>query len=104
MSMEERIGAGLARWLRGSARGITTRWGFSAGITILISTVELIPQSVAEAELPRSLATAAVGAAAVASLHELFAMAQQTGKVHLLAAAAAASTAVYALPSLALPR
>jgi len=63
------IGVGLALWLRDSARGITTGIGFSAGTMLLISTVELIPQSVSEVGLLRSLVTVALGAAVVASLH-----------------------------------
>lgn len=63
------IGVGLALWLGNSAKGISTGMGFSAGIMILIATVELIPESASEAGLLRSLVTVAFGAAAVASLH-----------------------------------
>jgi ZIP family zinc transporter len=63
------IGVGLALWLGHSATGIATGMGFSAGIMILISAVELIPESVSEAGLPSTLATVALGAGIVASLH-----------------------------------
>jgi len=63
------IGVVLALWLGNNARGITAGMGFSAGIMILISTVELIPEAIGEAGPLASLATVALGAAAVASLH-----------------------------------
>ena len=63
------IGVGLALWLGNNTRAITTGMGFSAGIMVLISTVELIPESVSEVGLLRSLVTIALGAAVVASLH-----------------------------------
>lgn len=63
------MGVGLALWLGTSAKGIATGMGFSAGIMILISTVELIPESAGEVGLVRSLVTVALGAAVLASLH-----------------------------------
>jgi ZIP family zinc transporter len=63
------IGVGLALWVGSSAKGIATGMGFSAGIMILISILELIPESVSEAGILGSLITVALGAAAVASLH-----------------------------------
>lgn len=63
------IGVGLALWLGSSAKGIATGMGFSAGIMILISAVELIPESVSEAGLPGTFVTVALGAGIVASLH-----------------------------------
>lgn len=63
------IGVGLALWLGGSARGISAGIGFSAGIMILISILELIPESAGDVGLPASLATAALGAGALAVLH-----------------------------------
>jgi zinc transporter, ZIP family len=63
------IGVGLALWLGNSATGITVGMGFSAGIMILISTVELIPESVSDVGLLKTLVTVALGAGVVASLH-----------------------------------
>jgi ZIP family zinc transporter len=65
------IGVGLALWLRDSAGGIATGIGFSAGIMLLISTVELIPESASQVGLVRSLVTVALGGAVVASLHAM---------------------------------
>jgi ZIP family zinc transporter len=62
------VGVGLALSFGASATGIATAMGFSAGIMILIATVELVPESVGEVGLLGSLATFALGAAAVASL------------------------------------
>jgi ZIP family zinc transporter len=63
------IGVGLALWLGHSATGIATGIGFSAGIMILISAAELIPESLSQVGLPTTLFTAAIGAGAVASLN-----------------------------------
>ena len=63
------IGVGLALWLGDSARGIATGVGFSAGIMILVSIAELIPESVREAGPLTSLLAVALGAGVVASLH-----------------------------------
>jgi ZIP family zinc transporter len=62
-------GVGLALWVGSSARGIATGMGFSAGIMILISSRELIPESVSEVGTLASLVTVALGAASVALLH-----------------------------------
>lgn len=63
------IGVGLALCLGNSARGISTGMGFSAGIMVLISVAELIPESMRGAGPVMSLGTVALGAAVVASLH-----------------------------------
>jgi ZIP family zinc transporter len=80
------IGVGLALWLGSSARGITTGMGFSAGIMILISSLELIPESVSEVGLLETLVTVALGVAVVAFLHVIIPHAhlvEETGKLDL---------------------
>ncbi|MEN8160301.1 MAG: ZIP family metal transporter [Myxococcota bacterium] len=63
------VGVGLALRLGHSARGIATGTGFAAGIMILVSVVELIPESVHAAGPAMSLGAVALGATVIAILH-----------------------------------
>jgi zinc transporter, ZIP family len=64
-------GVALALRLRENARAIATGIGFSAGIMIVVSAWELLPESVAAMGLGATLATASAGAALVWSAHFL---------------------------------
>jgi ZIP family zinc transporter len=59
------IGVGLALWLRESARAMATGIGFSAGLMVLISVLELIPDATAAMGVGATLSSTAVGAALV---------------------------------------
>jgi len=63
------VGVGLAFWLGNSVAGIATGIGFSAGIMLLISIVELMPEAVSQVGLPKAVLAFALGTAAVASLN-----------------------------------
>jgi ZIP family zinc transporter len=63
------VGVALALWLRESARAVAGGIGFSAGIMILISLLELLPESRAEVGLGTTLAVALAGAALVGTVH-----------------------------------
>jgi ZIP family zinc transporter len=65
-------GVALALRLRENARAIAAGIGFSTGLMILISTWELIPQSVAAMGAGATLLSAGVGAALVWGAHFLF--------------------------------
>lgn len=55
------IGVALALYLRKSIKGIVIGIGFSAGIMLLISFFELIPESVGTAGIPRTLIAVLLG-------------------------------------------
>jgi len=59
------IGVALALWLRESARAIATGIGFSTGIMVLISVLELIPEGTAALGVCPMLGDAAAGAVLV---------------------------------------
>jgi ZIP family zinc transporter len=63
------LGVVVALALGESARAIAAGIGFSAGLMILIALVELLPQAMAGTHAADALATAALGAGAVWSVH-----------------------------------
>jgi len=63
------LGVALALWLRENAPAIAAGIGFSAGIMILISTLELIPESVAMMGVSAMLASTGAGAVLVWTAH-----------------------------------
>jgi ZIP family zinc transporter len=63
------IGVALALALRENTRAIAAGIGFSAGIMILISVLELLPESIATAGAGATLSAAASGAALVWAAH-----------------------------------
>jgi ZIP family zinc transporter len=63
------LGVGLALWLRENARALAAGIGFSAGIMVIISGWELIPESIAAMGAGATLATAVAGAVLVWSAH-----------------------------------
>jgi ZIP family zinc transporter len=63
------LGVALALTLRENARAIAAGIGFSTGLMVLISTLELLPEAVALAGVGAVLGTAALGAALVFALH-----------------------------------
>jgi ZIP family zinc transporter len=65
------FGVALALALRGNARALAAGMGFSAGIMILVAVLELVPQSIADAGIGASLASAGSGAAAIWLAHFL---------------------------------
>lgn len=65
------MGVALALALRESVRGIAAGIGFSTGIMVLISTIELLPESIGDIGLGSSLLTAALGAGFVWLAHRL---------------------------------
>jgi len=63
------LGVALAHWLRENARALATGIGFSAGIMIVISAWELIPESIGAMGVVRTLGSTAAGAVLVWSAH-----------------------------------
>ena len=63
------LGVALALRLRENARAIAAGMGFSAGIMILVSAWELIPQSIAAMGFIATLGSAAAGAGLIWSAH-----------------------------------
>jgi ZIP family zinc transporter len=63
------LGVALALSLRENARALAAGIGFSAGIMILISVRELIPESIAAIGVAASLGSASAGAALIWSAH-----------------------------------
>jgi ZIP family zinc transporter len=63
------LGVALACLLRENARAIAIGIGFSAGIMILISVMELVPESIAMMGVGTALVTAALGAALGCAAH-----------------------------------
>lgn len=63
------LGVALALRLRENARALATGIGFSAGIMVIISGWELIPESIAALGVGATLATVLAGAALVWSAH-----------------------------------
>jgi len=63
------LGVALALWLRENARALAVGIGFSVGIMVLISWLELIPEALAAIGAGATLGTAAAGAALVWTAH-----------------------------------
>jgi ZIP family zinc transporter len=63
------VGVALALWVGERGRGVAAGIGFSAGIMILISMLELLPQSYAEQGIGATLGGAVAGAALVWAAH-----------------------------------
>ena len=63
------VGVALALWLRENVRAIAGGIGFSVGIMILISVLELIPEAIIAVGADATLGSAAAGAALVWAAH-----------------------------------
>lgn len=63
------LGVMLAFWLRENARAIAAGIGFSTGIMLLISLLELVPESVSIMGVPPTLMSFALGAGLVWTAH-----------------------------------
>jgi ZIP family zinc transporter len=63
------LGVAIALWVRDNVRAIAVGIGFSAGIMILVSVLELIPESIAVQGAGASLVSASAGAALVSAAH-----------------------------------
>jgi ZIP family zinc transporter len=59
------LGVALALWLRENARAIATGIGFSVGVMVLISVLELVPEATAAIGAGATLGSAGTGAALV---------------------------------------
>jgi ZIP family zinc transporter len=79
------IGVGLALRFRGNIRGIVIGMGFSAGIMLLISFAELIPESLASAGIHSTLIALLSGILLVGALNFIIPhthMVEERGKLH----------------------